>query len=83
MELNPDNPITEAARDQWHKLLALTMFKLDKQEVHITFEDLKAMEVFYQGFPVVILHDKADGLHLKLLSIIEALKFCEEFDGQI
>lgn len=68
-ERNPNHPVTRAAHDQWHKIAALLMFKFRAQmgsEVVITEADVVALAATPGGTNIV-LHEKADGLHLRLV----------------
>lgn len=40
MELNPNHPVLNEARDHWHKFCAILMNKLGKTEVEITVDDV-------------------------------------------
>ena len=70
-ELNPDHLVTRSLRGQWHKLLALVMFKLEVTEVHITGADLERL-ARVPGGTNILAHDRADGLHIRLVSDAEA-----------
>lgn len=76
MELNPNNRVTTAARDQWHKIVALMMIKLNLTEVTITQADLEACHAMPE-MPIVMLHDCADGLRVKMITQAEAGQLLE------
>ena len=40
MELNPNHKTVRQAHDQWHKIAALIMMKLEKTEIEISMEDV-------------------------------------------
>jgi hypothetical protein len=42
MELNPEHPVTQEMRGQWHKLLAIVMSKLGHARIELTMSDLAA-----------------------------------------
>jgi|CXWL01.1.fsa_nt_gi hypothetical protein len=57
----------------WHKIAALIMHKAGLSHVHITMEDLRAMdELAPNDMPAVVAHDRADGLHIRLMSLRQA-----------
>lgn len=71
MEMNPDNPTTAAARDHWHAIMTLVMIKQGLTEILITADDIENMRALPET-PVIMLHDGADGLRIKLISQDEA-----------
>lgn len=42
-EINPEHPVTKEMREQWQKIVALIMHKLQIKEIRITSEDIKRM----------------------------------------
>jgi hypothetical protein len=40
MELNPNSPVVQKTRDQWHKLCALVMLKTGNDEMEIFTDDI-------------------------------------------
>jgi len=44
MELNPNHPVTRAASQQWHKIAALIMVKLDIKEIRFTAGDVARIQ---------------------------------------
>lgn len=82
MEANPNHPVTQQMREQWHKIVALLLHKFDLGEVIITTDDLKALMVDYDGgMPAVVCHDKADGLHLRIVDEAEGLQLAKREGG--
>ncbi len=43
MELNPNHQVVRQAHDQWHKIAALIMLKLEKTELKLTMDDVKKL----------------------------------------
>jgi hypothetical protein len=39
-ELNPNHPVANEMREQWHKLLAITMWKYDVDRLVITSDEI-------------------------------------------
>lgn len=79
MELNPNHPVTRQAAGQWHKLAAILVNKFapESKEVIIRSEDVVKLE----GFNIVVF-DKQDGLHLKLVNDQEAAALVREHGGR-
>lgn len=72
-EINPNHPVTSAVHDHWHKIVAILMHKFELGEVVITGSDLESLRHAYPvGMPSVLLHDKADGMHIKIVTEEEA-----------
>lgn len=69
-ELNPDHPVLEKLRDQWHKICLVLMLRLKEKEIVITAADVKA--VLESPYSNIIAHDKHDGLHVILATDEEA-----------
>jgi hypothetical protein len=67
MELNPEHPVTKSMHDQWHKIVALVMQKLGSVEVVITSDDILKLGAKM----AVVAQEKADGLHISLMTIEE------------
>ena len=62
-----------ALEPHWHKVAALIMHKAGLSHIHITMEDLQAMLVVApDDMPAVIAHDRADGLHIRLMPLKQA-----------
>lgn len=76
MELNPNNPVTKAAHDHWHAIVAVIMIKLDLPEVLITQADMEKVRALPET-PAVMLHDGAEGLRIKLITPSEAATLLE------
>ena len=73
-ELNPDHPVTRTLHDQWHKMCFMLLHKLnDGKEVIITAEDVNQMAARYPDHAILV-HDKKDGLHLRIVTMKEAEK---------
>jgi len=69
-ELNPEHPLTRGLNEQWHKLAAIMLHKMElrgQPEVTITPADI---DRFVGAYPEggIVAHDRADGLHLMLVS---------------
>ena len=73
--INPEHPVVKGLEEQWHKLLAIVLIKLNVSEVVITSKDVLALESKFPGQMACILaHDKKDGIHLSVISESEARK---------
>lgn len=80
-ELNPDHPVTHGMREQWHKLLAILLYKYRDvlpRDVVLTSDDIRAIEQF-DPQACVVAHDKADGLHLRVVTRREGEYLAAEF----
>ena len=71
--LNPNHPVTRAAEDQWFKIAALLLLKLPEAKALITSRDIEALANHFGGeMPTIVLNDRADGLHVYLVTESEA-----------
>jgi len=78
MELNPNHPVVEETRDQWHKLCAILMHKFGRKHVEITSSDIDTLA--YSGQAIVI--DMRGGrCVLRLVSMEEGQRLAREEGG--
>lgn len=68
MELNPNHPVAQALHNQWHKLAALLMFKLEVDHVVISAADIAQIG---SGLGIAA-QEKPDGIHLTLVDMATA-----------
>lgn len=80
VEVNPNHPVTAGMREHWHKIVGLLLHKLELGEVVITGEDLQAFERDHPD-AVVMIHDRRDGIHLKIITNAEAQRLAREQGG--
>ena len=81
MELNPDNRTTQGLREQWYKLLAVVLWKHRDalpNEVVITGSDIEALLHAFPGMPVIVAHQRADGLVLRVVDESEGQRLADE-----
>ena len=72
--LNPNHLVTRSLEGQWHKVLALVLQKYADvlpADVVLTYADIDAHLRLADGLAVVA-HEKADGLHLRIVTMEEA-----------
>lgn len=85
VEHNPDHPTTKSAHDNWHKIVALLLHKYGGvlgEEVLFTGADIATLQAAYAGdMPSVLLDDKADGLHLRMVTGDEAAELAKSAEG--
>lgn len=80
-EANPNHPVTRAVRNEWHKIAAFLLVKLNEgREVVLTLADIEAALARPGGINIV-LHEKRDGLHIKLVGDDEAERLAREAGG--
>jgi hypothetical protein len=77
MELNPNHPVTQAVSDHWHTICAILMNKMGTDHLIITQRDIQRMT---PGSCIVI-HEKKDGIHLKMVSREEGERMAREQGG--
>jgi len=78
-ELNPNKPIVREVRQEWHKFVALLMFKHDQTKVRISGKDI---ERFMQAEKKNITIRAADDfIELALVDDAEALRLANEEGG--
>lgn len=81
-ELNPNHPVTAGMREQWFKMVAALLHKFDLGEVVISTQDLEELTQMFGGeMPVVVAHEKGDGLHLKLVPESEGQRLALQARG--
>lgn len=79
MEMNPNHPMTEAVRDQWHKIVVLLMMKLKKSHIEITQGEIEQMASGSVG--AVTIQAKDDRIILNLVSPSEAARLARKEGG--
>ncbi len=79
-ELNPNHEVTQAVREQWHKIAALLILKFDLGRVVITEADLVKFGNIPGGANIVI-KDQKDGIHIWLVSDEEGARLAKEEGG--
>lgn len=76
-ELNPNDPTTRAAHDQWHKIVALMMMRMagdgDARQLTVNFKHADIEKFTALGDIAVGIKDDADGLTLFMTSESEAI----------
>lgn len=81
VELNPEHPVTMQLHDYWHVLCFALLVKLNAgQEVVITKDDTAVIKKW--GENIIVVHDKADGVHLKIVTLEEARRLAKQVESQ-
>lgn len=78
-EINPNHPVTNEVREQWHKFCAILMFKFGVKEVEITISDLEAFQK--QDHTSIAVKPENDTISLILLTNEEAKRLAEKAGG--
>lgn len=78
-EINPNHPVTNEVRDQWHKFCAILMFKFGLKEVEITIADL--LEFQNQPHTNIAVKPDNEKIHLLLLTNDDARIIAEKEGG--
>lgn len=81
MELNPNHPVTQEVREQWHKLTALALFILDKEELEITETDIADFQRALGPGAAVACDTRGGKLTLRLVNGAEAARLAREEGG--
>lgn len=81
MELNPNHPVTQEIRDQWHKLAALTLFILGTPELEITAEDIEEFSQALGPGAAVACDARGGKLTLRLVNGAEAARLARHEGG--
>lgn len=71
MKMNPENPLVAGMEGNWHKIVAVLLHKLKLPEILVTAADFEAYMAAHPD-SAVLMHDKADGLHLMLVTMEQA-----------
>jgi hypothetical protein len=87
-ELNPENELVIALREQWQKMCGLVMSKLKVREVRINVYDIgKLQGMFAPDEPAVVVHVEKAGtpdeeLVIELMDQTRASKMARDFDSR-
>ncbi len=76
-EMNPNHPMTQDMRDQWHKITAMLMLKFGVTETTITAADVLSMPID----TFIVIEETKEGLQLKLVSEAEAQRLVKKEGG--
>lgn len=83
-ELNPNHPVTMAAHDHWHKIVALLMMMREETEVEIPVSEIqKHLTDDPAEMKVVVLQDTGRSLVLRLVTLEEGQRLAREAGGLI
>ena len=86
-EVNPNHPMTQFARSQWHKICALLMQKmeashkipgLDDYEIEITVGEIERLN---QRNMAVVIHERQGRLFIRFLPLEKAEKLAQREGG--
>jgi tetrahydromethanopterin S-methyltransferase subunit G len=80
-ELNPNHPAVVAARDHWHKIVALLMAQRNQKRVVITDAEIHQLIADNEGCAVTIKFDDNVGIILTLVNGEEAERLAREEGG--
>jgi hypothetical protein len=82
MELNPNHPVTMAAHDHWHKIVALLMAHFGVNEIEIPLSEVMALATDDPAkMKAVLLQDTGHSLMLRIVTMAEAEKLAKEAGG--
>jgi hypothetical protein len=70
----------DALADQWAKLFAIYLYREGIKEIIISSPDIKAI-CDDTTEPTIVVQELADGLHVKILPITEALALAKQNKG--
>lgn len=77
-EVNPNHPVTQFARDQWHKIVALLMQETGKEEFEITPAILEKM---FKEPKVVVMDARNNRLIVRMVSQAEGERLAQQEGG--
>lgn len=77
-ELNPNNPMTKAARDHWHAIAALVMRKAGLTRVEITLEDIAAANAQETN---ITIRDTGKAIVVELVDDATAKRLADQYQG--
>ena len=81
-ELNPNHPVTIAAHDHWHKIVALLMVRFNETEIEIPLSEIMQFATDDPAkMKAVVLQDTGHSLVLRLVDMKEAEKLAREAGG--
>lgn len=78
MELNPNHPVLNEAREHWHKFCAILMNKLGKTEVEITADDVMELGDNQMG---IVLDMRGGRCVLRMVSMAEGERLARREGG--
>lgn len=80
-ELNPNHPVTREMHEQWHKILAITLFKLGRPEIVITSSDIEEFSKALGPDAAVAVHPRGDVMRVFLVNGAEAARLARKEGG--
>lgn len=80
-ELNPNHPVTQFARDQWVKIVALLMMMENKTSIQIPRHVIDKAFIKSGNLNVTIQFDDREGILLRLVGNEEAERLAKEEGG--
>lgn len=78
MELNPNHPVVQEARDQWFKYCAILMAKMGKTDVEITVDDVMTLG---DNQSTIVLDNRGGRCVLRLVSMAEGERLARNEGG--
>lgn len=80
-ELNPNHPVVQEMREQWHKLLAIVMTDFGVEEIEITPQMLEDFQALYGEGAAVVADTRGGKLTIRLVRGDEAARLAREEGG--
>lgn len=86
-EVNPNHPMTKFAREQWHKICALLMQKMEAEhkipglpdyEVEITAGEIERLN---ERNMAVVIHERGERLFIRLMPLAMGEKLAKQAGG--
>lgn len=74
-EINPGNPVTQFARDQWYKIVALLMIEVGKTEFEITPDLLSKIG---DNQKAIVMDTRNNKLIVRMVSMEEGHRLARE-----
>ncbi len=80
-ELNPNHPVTNEMREQYHKLLAFAMWKVGMTELVVTSEDLTRFVEDHPGGINIAVEPKGQVLKVRIVDDVEGARLARKEGG--
>lgn len=77
-EINPENEVVKTLHNQWHKVVAVILNKLNLREIEITSMDIIKLQLdFPEGMPTVLADSRGGKFVIKLITEAEGRRLAK------
>ena len=81
LELNPNHPVTQEVRDQWHKLCAVILHDMGMETFEVTSEQIESFVKAYGAKGAIVADTRGGRFVLRLVNEREAGRLARREGG--